>query len=302
MLFHRKDRKDLKVEPIRKVHKANYGGMANGVALLGVCKVVNEEAAAILYGRGTLCFDDSSRGVEGEKINECSITSLYIWLRLIGAENRARIRNLQIKISKFRFCYYDNESIPGTRAETNGGKYLGDAFELLSHNHRLRKITIILANESLRSVLPAHFFRPIETSRLLQQLQKVKGLKDFSCTMKDPQGSAKLIYQNLKQEMTQPKPQKEKARSGNVADTKAQNIGKRLAGIAERRTELQERIAAANAQIEEWKVLQARIEETSHQVSQWQEETKVIDGALEALDSLSSEVMTRVVALKDFST
>ncbi|MCJ1257285.1 hypothetical protein MMC24_005110 [Lignoscripta atroalba] len=284
------------VQPIKKVHhpKPMLPWIRDGVPLLRVCKIVNAEAAAILYGRNVFCFDDSSRGVGGEKINECAITAMYAFLRLIGVENRLRIRYLQIEMHKFRFCYYDNESIVGARAETNGGKYLGDAFELLSRGHGLKEICIELDCESNRAKLPSHLFRPIEESKLLQQLQKIKGLKSFRCRMKDPESEAQLIYQKLKHEMTQRVPRKKKAKENNGVDTKAQNLGKKLADMARHRLELQQRIEEASTQVEEWKELQARIEDTSKQVEQWQEETRVIDQAFETFEELSSQVTMQI--------
>ena len=109
------------IQPIKKVHhlKLMLSWIQDGVPLLRVCKIMNAEAAAILYGCNVFCFDDSSCEVRGEKINECAITAMYTFLWLIRVKNWLWICYLQIEMHKFHFCYYDNESIVGARAETN---------------------------------------------------------------------------------------------------------------------------------------------------------------------------------------
>jgi hypothetical protein len=292
------------ITPIRSLNNAREAlPFAGSIPFLRTCNLVHLEASPVLYGNNTFFFDDVGKGFN-EVVQQCDITSMYIFLRLIGAENRLRLRKIYVHIVKFRFCYYDSESIPGETAKTNGGKYLGDAFELLAQGHRLRSIKIILGNKQsiaaanssyTAQALVGHLIRPIEKSKLLGQLQKVKGLKKFSLEVggskptREPTLTAaqQLIYTALQQAMTRPSPAEASSQTTS-AEYQAAQIGQKLMGMAKHRSVLQKAVKDSKVQLEKWKKLQARISDTSEQIRQWDAEIELIDSTLQAFAKTSA--------------
>ncbi|MCJ1434757.1 hypothetical protein MMC27_004127 [Xylographa pallens] len=170
--------------PTVKERKDMY--LSSGLGLLRVCMSVHAEATALLYSHIAFAFSDEPSDLYNptNKISHCGINLMYKFLQIIGFRNRGLLRYIRIKLSNPRYLYYDDEVVPGFDQAPNGGKYLGDAFELLSHNHSLRKITLILRTSTVHETgdLPSllhHLLRPGQDSRLLQQLNKIRGKVDL---------------------------------------------------------------------------------------------------------------------------
>ncbi|KAL9116753.1 MAG: hypothetical protein Q9187_006718 [Circinaria calcarea] len=262
------------------------------VPLLQSCKTIYDEASAVLYGGKTICFTsdeapccayiapisdftlmESTFSESREDIHNSGITEMYLFMRLIGLENRMKIRRLSVVIKDFRLCYYPGEysenlvkrmrgGITGNLEESlvvdkdaehneknlGTGRLLGDTLELLKRGHNLQTLGVVLeeGNQEINEDMPIHFFRKMPESRLLRQMAEVKGLSSFTCKFK-------ILYQNksayafqkgvfdlLKQEMTKPKPTSEGA--VGIEDTssqlKAAALCKKILAIEEKREDL----------------------------------------------------------------
>lgn len=263
------------------------------VPLLQSCKIVYDEASAVLYGAKTICFTSDeapccayispiadfslmeSTFSEGprEDIHNSGITEMYLFMRLIGPENRMKIRHLSVVIKDFRLCYYPGEyseglvkrmgggitivdpkepSVADKDAEHNEkkvgtGRLLGDTFELLKRGHNLQTLGVVLEeHQDVNEYLPIHFFRKMPESRLLRQMAEVKGLSSFTCKFKilcNNKGAyvfQKGVFDLLKQEMTKPKLIPEEA--VDIKDTssqmKAATLCKKILAIKEKREDL----------------------------------------------------------------
>lgn len=286
-------------------------GVCDLLPLLRTCKMVKSEASATLYGRTVFSFTDES--LHKDRIGHCGITWMYTFLKLIGPMNRMHLRVIYIEISEFRYCYYTDEVIPGKVAEKNGGSYLGDAFELLSQCHFLQSIVFILDHRrssamETTSSLASHLFRPVKESKLLRQLQKIKGLESFECLQDKPGNGDALrefskvsmtqkseaIYQQVQMELTEPDIPKQKIASSKKTDKHGTEIMMQGVKPFEHRTELQKKIDAATAQVQEWKALRSRIEETTQQIQQWEEAKLLMDDEIENFQRFSAATTLRV--------
>ncbi|KAL9110608.1 MAG: hypothetical protein Q9187_008032 [Circinaria calcarea] len=303
------DHKPNVIDPVPWLYANNSRGTEGAfdlLPLLRTCQVVRREAIAILYGHSIFSFDDD---LYSDCISNCGITWMYTFLRLIGPVNRSCLQDIHIHLCELRYCYYTNEVIPGEVAETNGGKYLGDAFELLSQGHFLRSIVFTLdprrsVSSEKTSALASHLFRPIKESKLLRQLQKIKGLGFFKCQEIKPTTAdtstefsevcmteqAKAIYRQLQTKLTRPKNPKPKTTAHKLVETEGTDIITHAVKISNHRKKLQKKIDEATAQVQEWKTLQSRIEETTQQIQEWEEAKLAIDDGIKSFQQFSATI------------
>ncbi|KAL9120201.1 MAG: hypothetical protein Q9187_003244 [Circinaria calcarea] len=276
-------------------HQKNAQGSSTavwaGLPLLTTCKVVNIEASTMMYGSCTFTFNDTpdSNKTKGTEGSSFGIAGMYTFLRLIGLENRMRIRQIALQISNKRTCCYLEEiKIPSKEKLAFNGKPLGDALNLLAAGHGLQYIfvgfTDGMKGPHQPSSIANSFFRPIKESKLLQELSRIKGLTDFVCEAVLDE-KCRASYRQLRKLMTQPK---RSAVQKTKEEVKAMDIGARLVNMAKRRVELGKQIEAGNAQIEEWTKLHDRIAGLKAETTGWQQEIDNIDRTLGSIGALSS--------------
>lgn len=304
------DRKRNVIDPVPSV--CGTGSEAKEIVcdllpLLRTCQVVRHEAVAILYGRSIFNFTDDWWD---DSISSCGITWMYTFLKLIGPLNRFVLREIHIQISEFRYCYYTNEAIPGEIGDKNGGKYLGDAFEFLSQCHFLDSIVFILdprktSQTEKISTLASHLFRPIKESKLLRQLQKIKGLFTFECRQIKPATGdtstefsevcmteeSKAIYRQLQMELTRPINPKPKTATRKLVENEGgTDFVTQAVKTCKYRKKLQKKIDEATTQVQEWKTLQSRIEETTQQIQHWERAKNAIDEKINSFRRFSATI------------
>lgn len=167
-----------------KPNWSNVPDMADSLGLLRICKLVNQEASAVLYGRNNFVFDDSShQGKSLENISTNDFLFLYPWLVLIGEHNRMRLRWIEFTFTRSEYLYCRGEwnLLDTETTEHNDGRYLIDAIALLAKGHALTKIVLDVDVGNCSTVrMLLHLFRPRSESQLIRQLEKISGLEEFA--------------------------------------------------------------------------------------------------------------------------
>ena len=151
------------------------------VALFRTCKAIHEEAATILYSRNTFLFHDINiccNGGTGDSdmdadlemmgVEACETPNFKLFLVDIGAKNRMRLRHL---VFSFRRDY--GQSGYGSR-----GRFVADAFNLLSRGHALRIVELQFSDR-------AHIDDLEASTPVIDDLRKIKGLVELRISCED---------------------------------------------------------------------------------------------------------------------
>ena len=274
--------------PNQKTDQGLAGIVWDGLPLLATCKVVNTEASTMMYGSCTFTFNDAPKSNKA-KGGSFGIVGMYTFLRLIGLENRMRIRIIRLYISNPKTCYYVEEYSTALKDRAALiGKQLGDALNLLAAGHGLKYVYVTFSDgmngPHQTSVTAKHFFRPIEESNVLYELSRITGLTNFICDSSIDE-KCRSIYRQLRKMMMQPK---RSAVQKTKEEVKAIDIGAKLVNMAKRRVQLKKKIEAGEAQIEEWMELHDRIAGLKAETTGWQQEIDSIDRTLGSIGALSS--------------
>ena len=162
------------------------------VALFRTCRVIHEEAAAILYSQNTFEFSDINvccHGCTGDSdmdmeldmqgVKPCETPNFKLFLIDIGANNRMRLRHLV-----FTFCRdYDGFG------RNSQGRFIADAFNLLAKGHALRTLELEFSGQ-------AHIDDLEPSTSVLKELRKIKGLVELRIQCEDT-----IIAEQLKRQI-----------------------------------------------------------------------------------------------------
>ena len=152
-----------------------------GCALIQTCKLIAAEATLVLYRSNIFEFTDEAClfpciGTDPEAKSSYDIMGMYIFLRLIGPDNRANIRHLIIEL-----CYPDlfvTESEEYEEANVPCGRQYLKALELLSRKHGLEIFEIITRPFSNDLMVDIFWDKDVKG---IQMMSTIKGLKEFRC-------------------------------------------------------------------------------------------------------------------------
>ncbi|MCJ1397872.1 hypothetical protein MMC11_001068 [Xylographa trunciseda] len=282
--------------------KKTYFG--SGLGLLRVCGSVHAEVTAMLYSHTSFGFSDdpsdSFNPTKHSRISHCGITSMYSFLQIIGPRNRGLIRYLSIKVSNPRYLYYNHEAVPGYEHDDNGGKELGDALALLSLRHSLQVISFHLKEHhgSRAIVAPkllARILRPIEDSKLLHQLIKIRGNVKLricgsgSAELEMPE-EFELSFTTLKSLLAQPREIKEIPKELLQIEDRMEDTGPQVLGVTKQYLNLLRQIEAEEKKIVEWEVLQRQIEAAKGRIKSLVTKKQAIEEGLQEIQKRAAEL------------
>ena len=197
-------------------HSCYFFLESGATAFLVTCKQVNSEASDALYGSNTFTFNDRGHlsafegcinrsGCHGsDHLQTSSITSMYLFLRLIGKANRLRLRFIEVELARPQSCYYPDEIAEDMEFFTGpdmpvGGQYLGKSLGFLAQGHNLSMLRVKLNDEvwapewyKPRLTMWMHLFRDPAESQLVRHLKSIKGLVVFRC---DPEEAFRTMVE-----------------------------------------------------------------------------------------------------------
>ncbi|MCJ1285710.1 hypothetical protein MMC26_005051 [Xylographa opegraphella] len=218
---------------------------------------------------------------------------MYTFLHIIGARNRGFIRYISIRLSNPRYLYYDHEVVPGFAQIANEGNSLGDAFELLSSHHSLRTIVFFLEKSTVYQTgdLPSllhHLLRPVQDSRLLQQLTKIRGgvklsIRGLSKTELTVPEELQILCGTLKSLLSSPKESKSVPEELLRVEDGKHDIVQKVLGASKRYSDVVQRIEVAQKRIGEWEALKGQIEAAKEQVKSLTAEKQAIEKGFQDL-------------------
>lgn len=235
--------------------------MGDSLSLLVTFKMINQEASTVLYGNNRYLFDDRPYTSGETGIPACDFTYLYSWMCRIGAENRRRLRWINLRFRSWAFCYCHGEAsiVDGYPVQSPGAQYLIKVFELLAKGHGLRhlRLEINSMNKYVSDEMQyRHLFRPPNSSQLMTQMMKIHGLgelqsvvgnvvrKGNGCTNED------MVFKNLKEQMEAKEPVEQPPSSIPQDVSQQQTLGGRIKGLEEKCEALKKTALRTNQQ---WK-------------------------------------------------
>lgn len=291
--------------------------LGRGVSILRVCKAVHAEAPSVLYNQNIFRFRDRQSTTAFRRappLKHCSLMFIYLFLQVIGTQNRRSIAHLELTIGNIRYLYYEGEASQDYRSYINAGKCLGDAFELLSHGHSLKSLELSFEayKETGAQFYLPHLLRSTTQSRLLQQMMKLNGLValNFSYLNLNHWGEGRTQLEIPAELNSQCQALKEQLLSPRQANVQAQNrklpvvpfvnltaLGKavptifhKIVEVSERYVALQEQVATAKEDVAVWKALQDKVAVAEIQIQSWTAEMKSIEQGLEQFENLAMDV------------
>lgn len=235
--------------------------MGDSLSLLRTCTQVNQEASSILYGGHGFHFDDEPINADDDDTAGspiCQFMFFYSWLRLIGTQNRLRLREIWLIFARKKFFYCRGEANTFTfkTVTGTGAEYLVDALELLAGGHALTTMHIVF-NDSMgdEEVLFQHLFRRSSESRLIRQMEDFSGLEQLSLdeeldedSLKTyPEAYASFRFVKLRMETNRPV---QLPRPSMVTDpSDSTSLGKKIAELEEERDRLKQEALQMDRQL-----------------------------------------------------
>ncbi|MCJ1477865.1 hypothetical protein MMC13_006538 [Lambiella insularis] len=286
--------------------------LGKGIAMLRVCKAIHAEAPSVLYGQNTFWFRDHSQMAIFKRpppLKQCSLMLIYFFLQVIGAQNRKSIAHLELTVGNVRYFYHETESSEDYQSYINGGKFLGDAFDLLSKGHSLRSLELSLETRDEQVALfhLPHLLRPITQSRLLQQMMKLNGLVALNFSyLRLPSrkpieipSQLKPVQQALQKQLLSPRRESPKKADTELAAAQCVDkaalsktmppIFSKILQVSAHYTDLQVQITKAKEELAAWRVVQDKITATEKQVEGWVAEAKKIEQGLQQFEKLAKD-------------
>lgn len=240
------------------VYRADMG---DSLSLLRTCEQVNQEASSILYGGHGFIFDEQLINDEDDESAGspiCQFMFFYSWLRLIGTQNRLRLRKIWLVFAKKKFFYCRGETNTFTSKTVTGtgGEYLVDALELLAGGHALTTMHIVL-DDSMgdEENLFQHLFRRSSESRLIRQMEDFSGLEQLSLDEGLDEDSLKTYpeayasFRFVKMRMETKRPGQLPRRSMVTDRSDPTSLGKKIAELEEERDRLKQEAIQMNRQL-----------------------------------------------------
>ena len=248
--------------------------MGDSLSLLVTCKLVNQEASAVLYGCNKYLFDDRPYTSGETGIPACDFTYLYSWLRHIGAENRKRLQWIQLHFRTPVFCYCWGERVTRTQTQHTGAPYLIKVFELLERGHGLQYLKLefeSMHKQTQNEQLYRHLFRVPGNSQLISQMTKIHGLQELQIFVgkvkKRSNGRSKgdAVFSHVKEQMEEKTTIGERSTMQEVS--KLQTLAGRITELEEKCDALKKTALRTNQQ---WRTEVRQVKEIENTLSKIQ--------------------------------
>lgn len=200
--------------------------LGDSLPFLRICKLVHQEATAVLYGSNVFRFDDHPHNSDQHKILGfnmsvpcCDYLTMYFFLVSIGKSNREKLQHIHLDFSTPTFGRYPEEvfEYQALCSEGAGASLIGDAVELLAASHNLQTVSVsFTAGPHSKVYIPMHAFAMMAFfvlfPKLAGKISAITGIGQFltflnasgkeSVTMEEAAGQVvKIKIQEMKAKM-----------------------------------------------------------------------------------------------------
>ena len=171
--------------------------LSDSLPLLRTCKVVHQEATAVLYGNNVFRFDDNPHNddvhtIPGFKMSLpcCDLLTIYFFVVSIGKDNREKLQHIHLNFSKISFVRFPEELRGDCLYFDAGANFVGDAVDLLAASHHLQTFSLSFDSEGSssedvdRSASNARWAMKSFTfmhKKLAGRISAITGIEQFRC-------------------------------------------------------------------------------------------------------------------------